>query len=77
MTNLYPVFQQIFSNHLRGLQAACPVPAPVEAEEEEFISCDSCHGPATHQVYDPGDPSVGCYAGWVDFCDECDPRRGR
>jgi hypothetical protein len=73
MTNIHPLFAGVLEQHFPGLQQ----PAPLEAEEEEFIPCDSCHGPATHQVYDPGDPSVGCYAGWVDFCDDCDPRRGR
>jgi hypothetical protein len=70
MATIHPLFQGL-------LNAAFPAlnhPAPVEAEEEEFIACESCGAPSTHDVYDSGDPSVGCGAAWVPMCDDCDTR---
>jgi hypothetical protein len=77
MSQLRAIFEQILTDHLRGLQAACRAPAPVEAEEEEFVACDSCGAPSTHDVYDSGDPSVGYGSAWVPMCDDCDIRGGR
>jgi hypothetical protein len=73
MATIHPLFQGL-------LNAAFPAlnnPAPVEAEEEEFIACDSCGAPSTHDVLNSGDPSVGYGSAWVPMCDDCDTRSGR
>jgi hypothetical protein len=67
-----PIFQGIINAHFPALNT----PAPVEAEEE-YIACDNCGQPSTHDRFDEGDYSVGISSSWVPFCDACDSRRGR
>jgi hypothetical protein len=73
MATIHPLFGSILEQHLPGLQEP-----PIELEEEdEFVACDSCGQPSTHDMLDPGDPSVGISSYWVPMCDDCDTRSGR
>lgn len=73
MANIHPLLQSMIDTAFPTLNN----PAPVEVEEEyiEFIACDSCGQPSTHDEFDPGDPSVGYGSAWVPLCDDC--RRSR
>ena len=75
MTNIHPLFAGVLEQHFPGLQQ--PAPAIGPGEEDEFVACDSCGQPSTHDMLDPGDPSVGISSYWVPMCDDCDTRRGR
>jgi hypothetical protein len=62
------------AQELRAEMAALPA---LDDDEVEFVACDSCGEPSTHEILDPGDPSVGYGSGYVPMCDDCHPRRSR
>ena len=74
MSQLHAIFEQILTDHLRGLQAACPQPAPVEAEEPRFSDEAVCDCGGTRTVLrDDCDPSTGYYDR-IECCTSCGAR---
>lgn len=79
-TALNAIFQEIIDSVYPGLNNARKPAGTTEVFKAaldattcggDFVACESCGAPSTHNELDPGDASVGIPSSWIELCDDC------